>query len=404
MKNPFRPIALCKQKFKGNQLSIFNRRSASDLRGVLNLACEATLGVTDVVEKLHHTIQLRHPPLGNSHAGQTGGVTGFVYRSIRGTTRLLGKGFDTALTPIAAMLPESSSSTSRDAMVAAINGVYGDHLLMTNNPLAIEMCFRYEGKLVKPAHLDALPGIHGKVLLFVHGLCLSDGHWTREGINRGEALARNLGYTPLYLRYNTGLPIAANGRELARMLDILLREWPQPVTELAIAGHSMGGLVARSACHYGALASHGWLQKLRKLVFIGTPHHGAPLERGGGWVDFTMGLSPYTAPFTNLGKKRSAGINDLRHGSITCDGGFTALPEGVECYAMAASRAKKPGRIHERLIGDGLVPVDSALGRSRDPAMTLEIPVSRQWLGFETGHIELLWRPEVYARLHDWLE
>ncbi len=83
---------------------------------------------------------------------------------------------------------------------------------------------------------------------------------------------------------------------------------------------------------------------------------------------------------------------------------FVPLPDGVECYAMAATLAKKPSRIHERLIGDGLVPVDSALGRSRDSARTLQIPENRQWLGFETGHIELLGRPEVYAQLRDWLE
>ncbi len=167
----------------------------------------------------------------------------------------------------------------------------------------------------------------------------------------------------------------------------------------------MGGLVARSACHYGRQAGHDWLQHLGKLVFIGTPHHGAPLERGGNWVNFAMDLSPYAAPFTRVAKKRSAGITDLRHGSIMDEApDFVPLPTDVECYAMAATLAKKPSRIHERLIGDGLVPVDSALGRSRNPATTLKIPDNRQWLGFETGHIEMLGRTEVYTQLHDWLE
>ena len=71
---------------------------------------------------------------------------------------------------------------------------------------------------------------------------------------------------------------------------------------------------------------------------------------------------------------------------------------------MFATLAKKPSRIHERLIGDGLVPVDSALGLGHKQTRSLEIPENRQWLGFETGHIEMLGRKELYKQLHDWLE
>jgi len=386
-------------------MSIINRGNISDLRGIMRLAVDATVGVTDLVEKMHHTIQLAHPPLGASRAGRTNGLTGFVYRSIRGTTRLLGHGLDAGMAPVIALLPETESNARRDALIAAINGVYGDHLVETNNPLAAKMSFRYQGIELDPQQADAVPDANGKILLFIHGLCLNDEHWTRDGVNHGEILARELGYTPLYLRYNTGLPIASNGRELAARLEDLLCNWPGDTCELAIAGHSMGGLVARSACHYGRQAGHNWLQHLGKLVFIGTPHHGAPLERGGNWVNFAMGLSPYAAPFTRVAKRRSAGISDLRHGSVVDEAPeFVPLPTDVECYAMAATLAKKPSRIHERLIGDGLVPVDSALGRSRNPATTLKIPDNCQWLGFETGHIEMLGRTELYKQLHDWLE
>ena len=386
-------------------MGIINRGSLSDLRGVVRLAVEATVGVTDVVEKMHHTIQLGHAPLGASRAEKTSGLTGFVYRSIRGTTKLLGQGFDAGMAPIMALLPETASNTTRDAVAAVINGIYGDHLVETDNPIATKMSFRYQGKPLDPELPDAVPDAKGKVLLFVHGLCLNDEHWTRDGINRGEALAADLGYTPLYLRYNTGLPIAANGRELAVMLESLLSNWPQPLSELTIAGHSMGGLVARSACHHGSESDHDWVQHHQRLICIGSPHHGAPLERGGNWVNYAMDLSPYTTPFTRIARKRSAGINDLRHGSITDRlQDFVPLPAGVECYVMAGTLAKKNSRIHERLIGDGLVPVDSALGRSRDPVRTFEIPESHQWLGFETGHMELLGCPQVYTQLRDWLE
>jgi len=386
-------------------MGFINRGSISDLRGAVRLAVDATVGVTDVVEQLHHTIQLRQAPLGTSRAGKTAGITGFVYRSIRGATRLLGHGLDAGMAPVMALLPEQASNATRDSFVAALNGVYGDHLLETDNPLAVQMCFRYRGKQLNPEQPEALPAAGGKVLLFVHGLCLNDGHWTRDGINHGEALAADLGYTPLYLRYNSGLPIAANGRELAAMLETLLLDWPCEVTELAIVGHSMGGLVARSAYHHGSQAGHDWTGYLKRLVSIGTPHHGAPLERGGNWLDYAMDLSPYTTPFRQFAGKRSAGITDLRHGNITdTDREFVPLPGNVKCYAMAATLAKKPTRIHQRLIGDGLVPVDSALGHSQDSAATLQIPENRKWLGFGTGHVELLGRPEVYAQLRDWFE
>lgn len=382
-----------------------NRTTIDDLRGATRLACDATVGITDLVERMHHTIQLRHPPLGASHADVTRGVTGLVYRTIRGTTRLIGRGLDAGLSPVAGLLPEGETSIARDNWVSAVNGVYGDHLERTANPLAIQMCFRSEGRRVDPRDPAAvLADASGRILVIVHGLCLNDLNWTRDGQNRIAAVATECGYTALYLRYNSGRPIADNGRELAGQLQTLLEHWPQPVRELTIVGHSMGGLVARSAGHFGRLAGHGWLRSLRRLVFVGTPHHGAPLERGGQLLDYVMDLSPYVAPFTRLGKARSAGIGDLRYGNITGnEQEFVPLPNGVECFAIAATLGKRRGLLAERLVGDGLVPLDSALGRHQDPARTLAIPHDRQWVGHEMGHLELLGRPEVYAQLGKWL-
>ena len=392
-------------------MNFINRRNISDLRDVARLAVEATVGITDVVEKMHHTIQSVHPPLGASNAGKTNGLTGFVYQSIRGTTRLIGKGLDTGLAPLITRLPETSSNSTRDNFVSAINGVYGDHLVLTDNPLAIEMNLIHQGRMVnldKPES-DLSPAQHGartgKLMLFVHGLCLNEGHWARNGQNHAEALASSLGYTTLYLRYNTGLHIADNGRDLAILLDKLSRTWSHPVNEMVIVGHSMGGLVARSACHQGGVARHAWLRNLRSLVFVGTPHHGAPLEKGGNWLGKVLELSPYAAPFNSIARKRSAGISDLRHGSITdVEREHVPLPVGVECYAVAASLAAKPGGMHEHFVGDGLVPLDSALGRCKDPARTLVIPECRQWVARRTGHIDVLASAAVYDRLRHWLE
>ena len=384
-------------------MGLINRRSFSDLRGAVRLAVDATVGVTDVVEKMHHTIQLGHLPLGASRADNTSGLTGFVYRSIRGTTRLVGKGLDAGMAPVTELLPEETTTTTRDAFVSAINGLYGDHLVETDNPLAVDMELRVEEQSVDPERSPV--AATGKVLLFVHGLCLNDEHWIRDGHNHGLVLATDLGYTPLYLRYNTGLPIAENGRALAEMLESALRDWPQQPSELVIVGHSMGGLVARSACHHGSLAGHDWLQHLNKLVSMGTPHHGAPLERGGNWLEYAMDFSPYAAPFTRISTKRSAGITDLRHGSITDTmQDFVPLPEAVECYAMAATLGKKRTQMGAKLIGDGLVPLDSALGRHKDSSRTLLFPQDHQWIGFEVGHLKLLGDAGVYAQLRNWLE
>jgi pimeloyl-ACP methyl ester carboxylesterase len=381
------------------------RTQISDLRGAARLAFDATVGITDLVEKMHRTIQLTPFPLGKSRAGRTRGITGFVYRSVRGATHLVRLGVDAGFSPLNALLPEGESSTTRDTLVSIVNGVYGDHLERTGNPLAIDMQFRCRGRRVNPLTPGSvLPDAGARVMLIVHGLCLNESNWVRDGSGCMEELAVSLGYTPVFLRYNSGRAIADNGADLAALLETLLDHWPQPATELAIVGHSMGGLVARSAAHHGRLAGRAWPDLLRRLVFLGTPLHGSPLERGGHRLDYVMELSPYVAPFTRIGKARSAGIMDLRYGSITGDEqGFIPLPEDVACYALAATISRKRNLVSERLVGDGLVPLDSALGRHPDPERTFAIPAKRQWVGHEIGHLELMHRPEVYAQLGKWL-
>jgi pimeloyl-ACP methyl ester carboxylesterase len=217
----------------------------------------------------------------------------------------------------------------------------------------------------------------------------------------------------VHLHYNTGVHVSTNGRAFAALLERLVAAWPRAVDEVAIVGHSMGGLVARSACHTAEAEGRAWRRKLRKLVCVASPHHGAPLERGGNWVDVLLGLSRYSAPLARLGMIRSAGVTDLRFGAVLDEhrdarGRFALgrdlrrelrLPAGVRCYAIAATRTRAPGG--GRYAGDGLVPVDSALGRHRNPALTLAFDDT--WLGFGMGHFDLLDRTEVHAVLRAWL-
>jgi pimeloyl-ACP methyl ester carboxylesterase len=243
---------------------------------------------------------------------------------------------------------------------------------------------------------------------------MNDRQWLRRGHDHGAALARDFGHTPVYLLYNSGLHISTNGRALAELLERLVAEWPTPLDELVILGHSMGGLVARSACHFGELAGHLWRGKLRKLICLGSPHHGAALERGGSWVDLLLGSSRYSAPLARLGKIRSAGVTDMRFGNVLDEhwqgrdrfahGGDTRdplqLPSGVECYAIAATTALQA---RGKLPGDRLVSVDSALGRHHKPQLTLAFPAAHQWIGFGMSHLDLLSRTEVYATIRRWL-
>jgi pimeloyl-ACP methyl ester carboxylesterase len=392
----------------------------TDIRGFSRLAIDATLGLTRLVETMHHNIARTPGPLGAYTQEPTQGITGMIYRGIQGATRLVGGGIDTLLAQLLPLLDRhaAGSSETREAILAALNGVLGDHLAASANPLAIPMQLRRDGQplTLTAADLAArIPQASGKILLLVHGLCMNDLQWRRHGHDHGAALAAD-GFTPLYLHYNSGRHISSNGHDLAALLEILLREWPLPVEQLVIVGHSMGGLVARSACHYGELAGHTWSQRLRKMVFLGTPHHGAPLERGGNWVNVILELSPYTAALARLAKIRSAGITDLRHGSILDEDWqhgdrfararkprAVPLPAGVPCYAVGVTRAKAAGKAEKVLPGDGLVPLDSALGRHAEPGRCLEIPESRQWIGHDMNHLDLLDSAEVCAQLRSWL-
>ena len=391
-------------------MPILNRSQLSDLRGATRMAIDATDSVAVVVETMHRTVQLRPGPLGASATDRTSGITGLVYRCVRGGIRLAGRAVDASLSGVTLLLPEGESSPALDAYRSAANGVYGDYLSRTGNPLAIDMSLRHQGRRVDihdplsvlEQRSDVLPC--NKLLVLVHGLCMNDQQWNRDGHDHGTALANELGYLPLYLRYNSGLHIASNGRRLAEMLETLIGNWTTPLDEVVIMGHSMGGLVARSACHHARQAGHSWQKYLGKLVFLGTPHHGALLERGGHGLDLAMELSPYSIPLTRLSKARSAGITDLRHGTVSAGEDVVPLPRGVKCYAAAAVRAEKRGLLSERLIGDGLVTLDSALGRHRDKARTLPIPTDRQWVGYGMGHRDLLNNAEAYRQISTWLK
>jgi pimeloyl-ACP methyl ester carboxylesterase len=252
-------------------------RQLSDLHGLARLGVDATAGVTDLVEAMHAAIARPDLGLRSSAPERTTGITGLVFRSIRGVTGLTGNVIDTMLAQDTITHPRTSAQ--REAIVAALNGVLGDHLAATGNPLALPMRLHHAGKplalgtdALTDALTDAIPNPGPKLVVLVHGLCMNDLQWTRDGHDHGRMLAESLGYTPLYLHYNTGLSIAANGQRFAESLQQMFEAWPIPVEEIALIGHSMGGLLARSACHYAAIHGHTWPAALRHLVCMGSPH------------------------------------------------------------------------------------------------------------------------------------
>jgi pimeloyl-ACP methyl ester carboxylesterase len=391
----------------------------SEVRGACQLAVAAVTGATQIVEEMHGAIVRGVPVVGKPAAGAVLAIPSVIYRSIRGVTRLVGAALDTVFSHAESLVrdPAAGASAERDAVLGAINGVLGDYLSATASPLAISMRLRKDGQplqLERRALAAAFTRADRKLLVTVHGLCMTDTNPQKH--NHGDSLARDLGYTPISLHYNTGRHVSTNGREFADMMEQLVRAWPVRADEVVIIGHSMGGLVARSACHYARRDRHLWLGKLKKLVFLGTPHHGAPLERAGNWLEILLSTVPYSAPLARLGGIRSAGIRDLRYGNLLDEDwqGLCGrarhdsrtpvpLPAGVQCFAVAASRRAKSAGHCMRPAGDGLVPVKSALGQHEDPALDLSIPHHRQFMAHGLNHFELRTSAEVYERLHMWL-
>jgi pimeloyl-ACP methyl ester carboxylesterase len=398
-----------------------NTVSSSELRGFTKLAFDAGAGLTGLVESMHHNIARSPGFFGKPSREPATGIAGLVYRGVRSTFALAGGGIDAVLAQLGSLLGEANPSHGREAVVAALNGVLGDHLVATGNPLAIPMRLRHNGhflRLDRDSLAASISRPSGRLAVLVHGLGLNDRHWNRKGHDHGAALARDLGYTPLYLHYNTGLHISVNGRAFAELLDALLAQWPVPVEEVIIIGHSMGGLVSRSAYHYGSISRHDWPRRLDKLIFLGTPHHGAPLERGGHWLELALGKNPYTVAFTHLGRIRSAGITDLRYGNLLEKDWqgrdrfehvgdarqAMPLPKGVQCFAIAATTGNQVGDVFDRVLGDGIVPLSSALGRHEQPHLALSFAKSRRWIGYAMNHLELLDRQEVYGQIRNWVE
>ena len=407
---------------------------ASDLRALAQLATDATVAMTTMAEGVHQSIWRTLGAPSGATSAQTRGLTGLIYKSVTGVTQLVGRGVATALTRLEPLLQQlevqAEESFERAAIVAALNGVMGDRLQASANPLALPMTLRYQelGAIVSKgleANLplgEQIPNATPKLLLVIHGLCMNDLQWNTQqqgkNINHAITLASALGYTPVYVRYNSGLHVSENGQNLARQLEALVTRWPTALAQITVLAHSMGGLLARSALHVASQSGLQWPQHLKNIVFLGTPHHGAPLERAGNWVDVILGSTPYSRPFAKLGQLRSAGVTDLRYGHVLDVDWMghdrfrrkpdsrtpVPLPDNVACFTVAATLAGKRSHLADRLLGDGLVPLHSALGQHDEAPRQLHFAPGHQLISYRTGHLQLLSNPAITQQLLQWLK
>ena len=315
------------------------------------------------------------------------------------------------------------SATPRgSALIAALSGLIGDRLERSQSDLHQPISLRIDGEAI-PTDGDSLRAAFSepcaRLVVFVHGLMGTEFYWQLGAAHAHDAygarLATDIGCTPLYVRYNSGLHISENGRSLAALLDEVIDAWPLPVDEVALVGHSMGGLVARSACHQGSARGQRWTQLVRHVISLGTPHLGAPLEQGVHVASAALASLPETRMLANFLRRRSAGIRDLRHGSLVDEDWrgrdpdalraavckeVPLLPGAVHCF-VSATITRSSHHPLGRMLGDTLVLVPSASGRGR----TRRIPFDAEH-GRHVGsahHLALLNHPEVYEHLRVWL-
>jgi pimeloyl-ACP methyl ester carboxylesterase len=399
-------------------------REPEEVRAVGQLLADGVGGSVGLVRDVHRAV-----------AGRTFGLLGLLgfparamhdaistgaYTSVRlatsGGARLAAAAGVSVLPPERRRL---STSPGGRLLLGALNGAIGDRLVAQESEAAIAMGLRAAGRdlAVEPQGLaTAYPDATPRLAVFAHGLCETEEAWGPWPGSFGSRLRDDFGYTPLQVRYNSGLHISDNGRALARMIESTMEAWPVPVEEVVLVGHSMGGLVARAACHYGQEDDCGWTHLLGHVFCLGAPNLGAPLEQAanvGGWA---LGRLPETRPFAQVVNGRSAGIKDLRFGSCVeedwCDCDPDELLTDRCCdvpfcdhatyYFIGATLSREPGTPLGRIVGDLLVLYPSASGQGRKRRIPFEADCGRHFGGMT--HFHLLRHPAVYEQLETWLE
>ncbi|NJN48228.1 MAG: alpha/beta hydrolase [Candidatus Competibacteraceae bacterium] len=314
--------------------------------------------------------------------------------------------------------------------ISVLNGMVGDYLQERQNGLAINMAYYQHNRplLITADNLrQTFSNPTPKLCLLIHGLGCNEGVWAfADKIHHdptcsyGTLLQQDLGYTPFYLRYNTGLSVAENGKQLSRLLDELLTCYPVSVDEISLIGHSMGGLVLRSACHYAIHHQYDWVKQVRRAFYLGTPHDGADLEKVGHVT--TAVLAEVPNPITQLIGRilnlRSRGVKDLRFGNLVDedwdddfpDKSSSHRPKAVPWlahahhYLIVGTVTGDPRHPASRLLGDTLVRVPPARRASRNDSENANQPAVNITVFPGVHHLGLAHDNGVYQQIKQWCE
>jgi pimeloyl-ACP methyl ester carboxylesterase len=401
------------------------RRGGDEAGALVRLGFEELGGFTQSIGTMEREIAartFRAVPAGRPIQLIHDAISHRVSGALAGAASTAGRGAQTIVErrprprrPLSASLPGGIG-------LAVLNGLVGDRLERDGSPLHQPMAVRVGGMPVAPqraALAQAFPAATPRLVVFVHGLMGEEHGWllgVRGGReDYGTRLAREHGLTPVYVRYNTGRHISENGRSLADLLERVVAEWPVRVDEVALVGHSMGGLVSRSAAHIAKLDGYAWVERVRKVVSLGSPHMGAPLEQAVHYAAFGLSRLPETRMLGTFLRRRSSGIRDLRQGSLVDEDWRDRDPEVLRAIAcqevpllegathcfVSATVTRSARHPLGRMIGDTLVLVPSASGESRTRKLGFEAEFGLQVGG--THHIALLNHPAVYEKLHAWL-
>jgi pimeloyl-ACP methyl ester carboxylesterase len=407
----------------GTELQAHN----DEARELVQLSFDELAGAVDGLRDIHSSIADRAfglvGPIAMPARWMHDKVSGAVYGGLRGSARGAGRLADGAMRRRPGWGGRVVSTTPQGAaLVAAIDGLIGDTLERRQSALHRAMSIRVDGRAIEIDH-DTLAAAYAqaapRLAIFLHGLMETEFSWRlgagRTGGTYGSLLEQDLGITPVYVRFNSGRHISENGRSLAELLELLVDQWPVPVTEVALIGHSMGGLVARSAAYQASGQAMRWPSSVRHIVTLGTPHMGAPLEQIVHYASAGLSALPETRPFGRFLRRRSAGIRDLRQGSLVDEDWLDRDPDALRAAActevplldgathcfVTATVTRSPRHPLGRLIGDYLVLQPSGSGRSRSRRIGFE-----DQYGLHVGganHFALLNHPQVYAKLRDWL-
>ena len=310
---------------------------------------------------------------------------------------------------------------------AAINGLIGDRLEEEGSPLAVNMALRLPHRDVectRESIQEAFDHTTPRLAIFVHGLCETEEAWWHgtkadpdaEGPRPrtyGQRLRDDLDFSPLYLRYNTGLHISENGRRLSWLLEQLCREWPVGIEEVSLIGHSMGALVARSACHEADERGRQWVRHAKHVICLGAPNTGSWLEKVVNAGGAAFKRVPEVKPFADFLELRSVGIQDLRFGYLRDEDWRDRDPHeplrnyaaplapvpGVSYHFVSGGLTESERHPLAAMIGDVLVRKASATG-PLDPDGKPHGD-SKHVQG--ASHFHLLNHPQTYEHIREWL-